>query len=499
MDKDLLKKIVVQIKKYKLTNYFDTKEGFINWFKSLSKKELDNFLSLDVDVNEVEEIQINDLLINKDLLKCSDYIDRVKAILTLKNGEGCYHLYDYLCNPIFLNSKDFYSDIEMISKATTSRYGLWLINDPVFINSPYHTEDMKLVVESEGIVATALAELAANPASIKSKYHEEDMKFVSTLPSNKVQSINSYPRDCANMLAHNIDSLNDNYHLENMKILANSDYASKYLYKIMTDPNIINGKYYREEVEALNNAKSKNKALGIYYYIANPERKFRSDYDSQYDSQYDYSNVRISEFELISPKNEEDYLEGLLSINEADEDFCLHYVALLMNKEFINSVYKEFDLDLIKNIHNRKILLDLYSLMIDINSVNSLYHENDALIISKENDDEKRNLLMKKATEDLNLYNINHEFDMNYISSLDMKNMDRNIYTEIAYYLFNKDGINDLKHIEKLNKLSEGIMVRRTEDLTDFFDNIEEYDSIDELDHKNSKSILVRLFNKHKK
>ena len=48
------------------------------------------------------------LLINSDLLSCQDYKQKVAAISTLKNGDGCWHLYNNICSPNFLRSKNFY-------------------------------------------------------------------------------------------------------------------------------------------------------------------------------------------------------------------------------------------------------------------------------------------------------------------------------------------------------------------------------------------------------
>ena len=133
MNKDELKKIISQIKKYNLTKEFESVEKFEEWLKKLSTKQINNFNSLNVLPTEIK-FPVH-LLINNNLLNCDDYNKRITAMCKLKNGDGCWHLFDALCSPNFLNSKKYYQDIEMISKAPKAKYALWIINKDSFINS----------------------------------------------------------------------------------------------------------------------------------------------------------------------------------------------------------------------------------------------------------------------------------------------------------------------------------------------------------------------------
>ena len=184
MKKEVLKQIIEQLKKYKLDDAFYDSDEFKKWIVNLNKIQIDNFLKLNINFEEVENIK--HLLINDDLLKCKDYTKRVDAISTLKNGDGCWHLYDVLCKPNFLKSKNFYKDIELLRCADTSRYGLWVLGDDNFINSPYHDIDLKMIVEAHDtneerkldfVIGDALATVAKNKESINSPYHFEDMKY----------------------------------------------------------------------------------------------------------------------------------------------------------------------------------------------------------------------------------------------------------------------------------------------------------------------------------
>ena len=51
---DILKQIIGQIKKYKLTELFQNIEQFKNWTSKLDSTQISNFLSLDVDLEEMK-------------------------------------------------------------------------------------------------------------------------------------------------------------------------------------------------------------------------------------------------------------------------------------------------------------------------------------------------------------------------------------------------------------------------------------------------------------
>ena len=114
MKNETLKQIIEQIKKYELTETFSDVEEFKKWASKLNSTQVNNFLSLDINLEEIRELR--HLLINCDLLSCQDYKKKVAAISTLKNGDGCWHLFDAICKPNFLKSKNFYKDIEMLRK-----------------------------------------------------------------------------------------------------------------------------------------------------------------------------------------------------------------------------------------------------------------------------------------------------------------------------------------------------------------------------------------------
>lgn len=483
MKNEELKEMINQIKKYQLIELFKDSEKLEQWLKKITKKERNNFIGLDIDPSEIKFPK--KILIDINLLNCSDYNKRIKAIAKLKNGEGCWHLFERLCSQNFLNSKKFYEDIDMISKADTARYALWVINDDTFINNPYHDQDLKLIVEAKDnlqeedkipqdwVIADALATTASSIDSINSNYHQKDMELISTSGSSCLQASNFYPKMGANNLAVNKDSLNDIYHFENMQILTNNFEKSEFLYNIMTNSKIIKGENYRAEVNSLVNATSSLKARALYYYIANPIDKYDFHFLDDFPLDMD-ANILLLHKNLksIDGNKNPDYLKELEKINTISDDYVFYYTSLLTNYNSFNSPYQKHDLDLLLSIKDKNIFLDLYKLMIDKDSLEGRYHKEDVNIISKITDAKKRALLLRKAINEYSIKSLNHLYDMNYIKILDLKNISDEVYNAMYYYLFAPDGIDDKEHIDKLEKLYIGKKIKSTASL--YLDNLEE-------------------------
>ena len=494
MNNEILKQIISQIKKYGLVNVFKTIGNFENWMSSINSKQIDNFLSLNIEPKEVENFR--NILIDRNLLSCQDYSKKVEAISKLKNGDGCWHLFHRICNPKFLESRNFYKDIEMISKAETARYCLKAIQEDLFIDSPYHTEDLKLIVEAkDSYTAEALVDVAQSIFSINSPYHQKDMLLISKADNEHISS------KCSEIgleyLATNEESLNDKYHLENMQILAEriTPNVNEELFEIMTYKRIIQGKDYRKEVEILKNAKNRMNARALYYYIVNPREKFF--HDAEYISSlskelYDLlgKSSRIFDHNLIAGSNDPEYLNNLIKISNMDERLVMHYTALLMNPYFISNQYKDFDL----------IFMDLYTLIYDkLDIVDNTHHQSDVILLSKTLDSKIRKWLIERMT---NENNNNYDYDIEYITKLKLDSINDEIKEEMKYYLFKEKGINDLKHREKLESLLTGVMVERHESLLDYLNKLGEgLDTIEveePVSNKKAKSRVLSLFKKDK-
>ena len=73
-EKDELKKIIMQIRKYDLTTCFETPECFEDWVQMLNSKQIINFTNLNIDPSEI--MFPAKILSKLDLLSCEAVLHR---------------------------------------------------------------------------------------------------------------------------------------------------------------------------------------------------------------------------------------------------------------------------------------------------------------------------------------------------------------------------------------------------------------------------------------
>lgn len=440
------------------------------------------------------------------MLKCLGDRKKVSVIENLID-----HCYDEECLDLlnknllklsFLNSKSFYEDMEMLSKANNIKCGLTIIGDKNFMDSPYHREDLKLISESK-VGGWSLSKVAKNQDSICSPYHRADMELISKTNRHK-----EYLSD----LATNKVSLNDKYHLENMQILSQSingfeHLTDKYLFEIMTNSKFVEGKNYRKEIEALQMADNRLTAKALHYYIVNPANKF---YDDE-DFKLGYVGVgcnspmntmlmlslNINDKILVAGSNDPEYVNNLKKINNVDKKIVLYYTSLLMNPYFIKSPYKDFDLNFLQNIPDEDIFSGVYALMSSKASLNSTNHKKEVFLVSKTTDKRKRRWIVGRLRFDdfIGPYDNDdiREYDMEYISKLNFDSIDFNTVSRISYYMANPVGVADPKHKEKLDSILRGEVI---EDLyagtEELYDSIYKEESVGKQLKEKQKSRVLR-------
>lgn len=253
----VIKKVTEQLKKYSIDKKFDSEASMNKWINNLTFKETVNIMSLCID-SELIKFDSN-LLINNNLLNTDDYNERVKALASIDNADGCNHLFVNMLTPEFIQSDKFYSDIEKMKKAFSARIPLWIIGDPVFINSPYHDEDFDLLVnykdergeEYNYRMMEAIATTARCEASINSPYHQSDINMYLKYGNKVIQSEHTFPKHGINILGTNKVSLNDDYHMDNMEILANNQEIGNFLYAVMSDKKFIHNTNYRKVINKM--------------------------------------------------------------------------------------------------------------------------------------------------------------------------------------------------------------------------------------------------------
>ncbi len=456
MNQELLVKIINQICEYKLTTIFHSPKEFDSWLKHLNNRQLNNFINLDINPNEVTFPK--KLLINSYLLNCDDYKNRINALLKIKY-EGNLPVFSSIASPSFIYSKIYYDDIEMISKVSGNTEPLRVIKDNSFILSPYHKEDLALIIEAinnkEDDIASALAMVAKNIHSIKSSYHKQDMQIIFNEGKNALKFNNQLFNCDIDNLATNVNSLHDKYHLENMHILAKNSHIAFYLYNLMTNPTIIKNKYYREEIDAISKANSNIKAAAMYYYIVNSPKYRINDYFDLLPKHIDLIRG-VKRSKLVKDKNNTNYLKYLNLLNSIDNKIVLFIETLLSDNNFINSPNCEFDIKLLQSISNKEIFMDVYNLLFEGIFLNSKYHVSDLKMISKTDNEQIRYWLISRAADFINIDNEEyHDYDMNYITKIDLDNTDEQRLLSMLHYLINPEGIIDSQHIQKLEKLAK--------------------------------------------
>lgn len=254
---ELTKKIFLQVAKYNLFDYFEDKDEIFSWIRQLTEIEINNFLSLNIDVEKIKFDK--SILIDSNLLKTTDYLKRVEEIVSIDNADGWYHLFKNLITKDFLESERFYKDIEKLKTAHSAQIPLWIIGDRTFINSPYHDEDFDMLIskisksneEYDYVSGEAIASLSANELSIYSGHHQSDMQEVYNSSSDILQSTNSFPKRSINNLAEDKISLNDSFHQENMEILKNNPEIGNFLYAVMTDEKALKRQDYRRVIREM--------------------------------------------------------------------------------------------------------------------------------------------------------------------------------------------------------------------------------------------------------
>lgn len=515
MKKEHLKQLLNQIKKYKLTKLFNNSTEFDKWLNSLSIKQIKNLNNLTIEPDKT--IFIKKLLINENLLNCDDYEERINKIVNLKIDDDCINLLDNLASSNFLNSNNYYKDMELLATADYEnlRVILSIINKNGFINSKYHLEDLKLIIDTKDeknfnlwVKANSLATVASDTNSINSQYHQQDMNLIFNAKDNALQLCGSFPKRSMNNLAINEISLKDKYHLENMKILEEASNKSliqeQLLYAAMTNEKLINSKNYRTEINALTNAKSKYKAMAIFCYITNIKHSYTINNTKFYNIINEF--LRYNKYDVIntsllyennnenSENNNLNYLNYLNLLNEIDDQFVLYIESILSNKTLFESGHQEFDIELLLKTSDKNTFMDLFKVMIDKDSLKSPTHREDLNIISKTTDEDIRKLLVRAAINQHNINSPNHQYDMQYISRLNLDEIDDNIFYKIKYFLYQEKGINHPNHQEILeNSLKkefdyqEQIMLKHLESIEHQLNNENNNDN------KNEHKILSRI------
>ena len=122
---------------------------------------------------------------------------------------------------------------------------------------------MKLIADAKtDVIANWLSNVAMDADSLESEYHREDMKLIADA---KTDVIANYLSD----VSMNVYSLKSEYHREDMKLIAdvkNSGIAN-YLGSLSISMNSLESEHHKEDMKRLSDSKDDEDAKQIYYNI----------------------------------------------------------------------------------------------------------------------------------------------------------------------------------------------------------------------------------------
>ena len=116
--------------------------------------------------------------------------------------------------------------------------------------------------------------------------------------------------------------------------------------------------------------------------------------------------------------------------------------------------------------------MDLYKVMTNKNSLESINHRHDVYLIANEPNKRKRKMLYAKAIDKNSLMLRSHEEDMEFIASLDLDNYEHKVVDKMYYYLFNNTGLNHPRRMEILERLKNGEPIDDINEITDYLDQL---------------------------
>ena len=457
-----IKRLFSQLKRYHLTEFIGKNDAIYNWASTLTTKQIQNFLNLDI---EFERIKFPlTILIDKNLLSCSDYHKRIEALSKLGNCQDNILLQKDLCSHIFLSSSTYYSDIEALSKYGIPNISLSFLANETFIKSKYHDEDLKLILTAKDksnnkidfIIASALVDIACDKNSIRSPYHQFDMNVVYNCDSTCLQLNNSDDKYSANHLAINKLSLSDKFHINNMKLLTVNPVANQLLFKLMTDYKIVKDKKYRVKVGIIATAKSKQVAIAMYTFIKclseDQIKKFKIDNNF-------LVNKELQELLMntVECDNDEDFEELAYSINYVSDNCALDYALLLKNPFFRKSQYKNFDLQILQKINNDETFKVLVRYLHKQEIHLSPNHIEDLFNVSKVENPGIRKLLLEMSSNFNSILSNTHCADMKFIFELENYQLTEDVLKVLSYYMLNPKGISNINRDRILQNIKKYI------------------------------------------
>ena len=359
-------RVIKQFKKYDLFNEVNNLEDFIN---SLSKRQINNFLNIDIPFDLSKEIK--PLLVNKiflDSKNCINDLSFIKYSINSKQRKALievaknplsiasiYHQRDMYCIFITYN-EDVYDSLvnaatneNSIKNKKHSYYMGQISSSSVEIAEGLSSklcfpsnddkacdEELQLILNAKNDdIARALSMVSTDYFSLNSVYHASDMYLIANTKSNVVARYLSY-------VATNVLSLNSKYHTLDMSALfvAKNDFVASILFHMIIDEEMQNPLVHEKEINYILNAKSEGHLRALCYLI--------------FDSYSRKSPLYLTNLDIIANSDNENF--ALIAAKDMlNESKRIESNYKLLKKQISDAILNEDNVAFVDYDNNEKV------------------------------------------------------------------------------------------------------------------------------------------------
>lgn len=359
-----LEKIELQLEKYNLTEEIP---NISKWLVKLNKKQIDNFLSLNIsNLGKLENYKY--ILVNLGFLNKDNYLKVVNKLVN-NNSEVCIiEIIKLLLDSNFIESKYYNEDIEILldeGKCFNIEALCTIARSGKSVGSNYHLDDIKLIAITNDInKLRILTRLACNNTSLNGKYHKKDMETVFNIDGiSRLEAIEKLA--CSN------NSVNSIYHDNDVKLIITADESKiPYLVDVACDPYSVNSKEHINDMNLIYTSKTNRHAEYLEKLALSITSLFSHFHNEHMKLLFNTSEEKLpflfhllNKHRIVQNPMNSSYLIFISNCNNIKKVECMSKIMLNEKLEKEPKKRKEI-LDIIKNIEN-EFVLDLIMKFID--------------------------------------------------------------------------------------------------------------------------------------
>lgn len=357
-----LEKIKLQIEKYGL---IDEIPNVITWLTRLNQKQIENFLSLNINnLGNLEKYK--KIIVNLKFMNDYNYNNIINK-LSKNPSEICVKtIVELLADNNFLESRYYEQDLEFLFEvgrdfnikalAKVARSGK-------SISRYHHQEDLKLIADTwDEEKQNILVNVARNEISLTSRYHHEDMLAI--------YNTNELPKaEAIGKLATCKYSVESNKHNDDVKVILESNYMNApYLADVACNSWSLWSEEHEYDMKLIGSAKTKEH-LECLSELAKNSTSIISSLHKEHmkilsKTKKENLSYMLDLFKKPSIVKDIDfsYLEFLSSCNNVKK---VKYICMIIaNEKLLTDIIKRNKiLDIVKNIENEYILETIINIM----------------------------------------------------------------------------------------------------------------------------------------